>query len=127
MHPDTTANGPQGLEQLRARQEAGVPYDMAIVDVQMPGMRGLDIIGRIRQDATRHTFPVVLLTAVHDRDTRDWVGPLECAVTLPKPVRISRLYEALCQLMDASRLGRGRRPGVASARIGGAAARAAAS
>ena len=126
MHPDSTANGPQGVEQLRARREAGVQYDMAIVDMQMPGMHGLDIIGRIRHDVTHHTFPVVLLAAVHDRDTRDGVGPVECAVRLPKPVRISRLYEALCQLMDASRLERGR-PGVASARIGEAAARAAAS
>jgi two-component system OmpR family response regulator len=58
---DTCENGVDGL----ARASTG-PYDMAIVDVMLPGIDGVTMTSRLRQEGSR--LPVLMLTA---RDTVD--------------------------------------------------------
>ena len=58
---ETCENGVDGL----ARAATG-PYDMAIVDVMLPGIDGVTMTSRLRQEGSR--LPVLMLTA---RDTVD--------------------------------------------------------
>jgi DNA-binding response OmpR family regulator len=57
---DTVANGYAGLA-LAAQH----PFDLAIVDVMLPGLNGLEIVQRLRQELNS-SMPVLMLTA---RDT----------------------------------------------------------
>ena len=65
-------DGSIGLE--RVRQDA--PYDLVLMDVQMPGLNGLDATAAIRAlpDAVRATVPVIALTANAFQADRDAVG-----------------------------------------------------
>ena len=60
---DTVANGPDALNLART-----TPYDVAVVDVMLPGFDGLDLIERMRAASLR--FPVLILSARRSVDDR---------------------------------------------------------
>jgi CheY-like chemotaxis protein len=72
-HAVITTNGEQALESWQAARSAGTPYDLVLMDIQMPQLNGIETTKRIRQfeaeEAGRPT-PILALTAntlVEDR------------------------------------------------------------
>ncbi len=68
---DFATNGKQGLE-LALEQ----PYDLVILDLNLPGMDGLEICKQLREKSSRH-IPILLLTArdsIDDKVTGFGVG-----------------------------------------------------
>jgi len=59
------ADGAQALE--LARQN---PPDMVLLDIMMPGMDGYDVARALKADAATKAIPVVMVTALDDRDSR---------------------------------------------------------
>jgi two-component system alkaline phosphatase synthesis response regulator PhoP len=59
-----TADGPAGLAAVRAEQP-----DVVLLDVQLPGMDGTEVLRRLRADPPTARLPVVLLTGAPDQDT----------------------------------------------------------
>lgn len=59
-------DGTEGLEMFEAGQ-----YDLVILDLMMPGASGLEILSRIRSDATKSETPVIILTAKGQDTDRD--------------------------------------------------------
>jgi CheY-like chemotaxis protein len=59
------ASGPEAL--ARAAERAP---DLALLDVMMPGMDGFEVCRRLRADSRLAEVPVVLVTALDDRDSR---------------------------------------------------------
>ena len=59
------ADGAQALE--LARQN---PPDMLLLDIMMPGMDGYDVARALKADAATKAIPVVMVTALDDRDSR---------------------------------------------------------
>jgi len=57
-----------GFEALRAAAEL-IP-DLILLDVMMPDMDGFDVCRRLRSDPTLRDVPVILVTALDDRDSR---------------------------------------------------------
>jgi PAS domain S-box-containing protein len=97
MRPRATGRPAEALEWI-AR---GDPFDIGILDMQMPEMDGLALARRIRGRATGRTLPLVLLTSLGRRD-RGRRAP-EFEVSLAKPVKASQLYEALVGILAARR------------------------
>ena len=58
-------NGVEALEKL----ESPVPYDLLILDLNMPKLGGEETLTRIRQDPNFDTMPVIILTGDTDQDT----------------------------------------------------------
>ena len=58
-------NGEQALD--LARNEAP---DMMLLDVMMPGMNGFEVCQAIRADPDTQDLPVVMVTALQDRESR---------------------------------------------------------
>ncbi|MFC7492280.1 MULTISPECIES: response regulator transcription factor [unclassified Knoellia] len=58
-----SANGVEALEEIRRD-----PPDLAVLDVMMPGLSGIDVLREIRADDALRNVRVVLLTA-RSRDT----------------------------------------------------------
>ena len=71
--PVITVNGEQAIESWLAAQSAGTPYDLVLMDVQMPELDGIAATRRIRaREAAKQTarVPIIALTAntlVEDR------------------------------------------------------------
>ncbi len=60
---DVVANGPDALAVARA-----TPFDLAVVDVMLPGFDGLELIGRLRSAGLK--LPVLVLSARRSVDDR---------------------------------------------------------
>ncbi len=74
-------------------------YDLAIIDMHMPGMDGSTLAAKIREQG--QTLPLVLFTSLGRREATD----SHFAATLAKPLRQSQLFDTLVTLLvsDAPR------------------------
>ena len=61
----SAANGEEALA-IMSRQ----PPDLILLDVMMPGMDGYEIAGRIKSDPNTKSIPVIMLTALDDRNAK---------------------------------------------------------
>jgi GAF domain-containing protein/CheY-like chemotaxis protein len=72
---------------------AGDRFDLAILDMHMPGMDGSELAERIR--STGHTLPLVLFSSLGRREESDNLF----AATLAKPLHQSQLFDTLVTLL----------------------------
>jgi PAS domain S-box-containing protein len=46
------------------------PPDLILLDIMMPGMDGYEVAGKIKQNAATRHIPIIMVTALDDRDAR---------------------------------------------------------
>jgi two-component system cell cycle response regulator DivK len=88
-------DGPSALNLL----EIEVP-DIILLDINIPGIHGLDLAGRIKKDARLSHIPIIATTAnvlVGDKERCLEAG---CDDYLPKPLDIRRLREIMRHYLD---------------------------
>ncbi|RZK62693.1 MAG: PAS domain-containing sensor histidine kinase [Hymenobacter sp.] len=97
MVVEEAENGALGV--ARVRQDA--PYDVVLIDIQMPGLNGLDATAAIRAlpDAARAGGPIVALTANAFRADRDRYLAAGLDACLSKPFDEEEVYHALARLL----------------------------
>ncbi len=93
-------DGPQALERLRSAAERGKPYDLAIVDLNMPKIDGMELASRIKADPAIASTQLILLTSMGLRGEAEQARKVGFAAYLTKPVRQSRLYDAIATVMS---------------------------
>jgi two-component system sensor histidine kinase/response regulator len=98
----SVAGGPQAIEELRSAAEGGAPYDLAVLDMQMPGMDGIELAGRIKADPDLSPTRLVLLTSMGRRGDGEEASKSGIEAYLMKPVRQSELYDALATVMGGA-------------------------
>jgi CheY-like chemotaxis protein len=96
--PTIAPDGAAAVESWLAARAAGTPYDLVLMDVQMPVMDGLEAMRRIRSaeiDGGEARVPVLALTANAYAEDRD--AALEAGMDglLVKPLDRERLREAI--------------------------------
>ena len=102
MRNERAEGGRQALEMLREAAAAGKPYDIAILDMMMPGMNGLELARRIKSEGSIAGVRLVLLTSVGLRGDGADARRAKIEAYLSKPVRQSDLYNCLATLMGQS-------------------------
>jgi CheY-like chemotaxis protein len=86
---DHALSGLEGVEKVRQALAEGRPYQLAFVDIRMPGMDGVETIQRIWQQDSR--IQVVICTAFSDYSWEDLVrkwGQTDKLLVLKKPFDI---------------------------------------
>ena len=91
--------GVEALGKLRSAADGGEPYDVAILDFQMPGMDGMELARRIKADPPASSVRLLLLTSVGVRGERAESLRAGIQAYLVKPVRQSELHDALVTVM----------------------------
>jgi len=71
------------------------PVDVILLDVMMPGMDGLQVCERLRENPAWRSIPIVLLTAKDDIETRSRGMQLGVSEYLTKPVNKLELFARL--------------------------------
>jgi len=94
MNPTAVDTGPAALARLHTAAAAGQPYDLAILDLHMPVMDGVELARRITADPAVPTVHLVLLTSGAEANAGSGTG---IAATLTKPVRQSQLFDVLAK------------------------------
>ena len=95
IRSDSAGDGPHALEALRRGADRGESYDLAILDMQMPGMDGLQLAQAIKADPSISPVRLVMLTSVGERGDGEKARRAGIEAYLTKPVRQSELYDCL--------------------------------
>src|SRR6516225_245265 len=62
--PVQAANGKEALDKLRAE-----PYDLVLLDIEMPEMDGFAALQEIKKDAALHEIPVVMVSGNEETES----------------------------------------------------------
>jgi CheY-like chemotaxis protein/HPt (histidine-containing phosphotransfer) domain-containing protein len=89
--PDMAGDGVEALAAVHAS-----PYDLLLMDVQMPEMDGIEATRRIRWELDARHQPVIFAMSANSR-LEDRIGYLQAGMDyfVPKPVRFDALTAAL--------------------------------
>jgi two-component system sensor histidine kinase/response regulator len=98
MRDGMAENGAKALDLLRAAAESGEAYDLAVLDMQMPDMDGIQLARAISAEPAISSTRLVLLTSIgiNINETARMAG---VEVVLNKPVRQSQLHDALATML----------------------------
>ncbi|TQK50151.1 PAS domain S-box-containing protein [Streptomyces sp. SLBN-118] len=97
MQPTLVASGPEAMVCLHEAVAAGRPFDLALLDMQMPDMDGLELARRITTDQTIGRIGLLMLTSGTPLPAAE-LQAAGIAHSLSKPVQQSQLMDALVEL-----------------------------
>jgi len=101
MRADTVGSGPDALNTLREALRQDDPYQIVLIDDQLPGQRG-DTLGRaIKSEPGISGALLVLLTSMGQRGDAQRMLDLGFSGYLTRPVRQSELQDVLATLWSA--------------------------
>ncbi len=97
MRCATAVDGVDGLAQIRQAHADGKPFDVALIDMKMPGMDGIALAAAVRDDPSLAGMHLVLVTSLHSNDELARARRAGIDAYLSKPVRRHELFRALAQ------------------------------
>jgi two-component system CheB/CheR fusion protein len=93
-------DGQQAVEAAVAAREAGEPFDLVLMDMQMPVMTGREAVGKLRE--LDFTIPIIALTADAMVGERDACLEIGCNDFLPKPIDGPKLVRLIAATLSES-------------------------
>jgi PAS domain S-box-containing protein len=95
MRPVAVESGVLALETMRHAEREGAPFDLVILDMQMPGMDGFTVAREIRAIPELEGSTLVMLSSSGLRGDAARCRELGIAAYLTKPVGQSELFDTL--------------------------------
>ena len=100
---EAVASGAKALELLRTNAENKTPFDLAIMDMQMPEMDGEILAKTIKNDSAIKNTLLVILTSSGLRGDAKKMREIGIASYLTKPVKQSYLFNCLVQVFECGK------------------------
>jgi signal transduction histidine kinase/DNA-binding response OmpR family regulator len=95
---DVASNATSGLEALRAAAGSDKPFTMAILDMAMPGVNGLELARAIRSDASLTPLAISVTSSLGARPSMTDMANADVFRWLSKPLTANRLLEAIGEM-----------------------------
>lgn len=90
----------EALATIRTQANLNEPFDVVLLDHQMPGINGMQLATRIHEDTViNHPLVLVMLTGVQDAPTSSMARNVGIHKVLSKPVSGQRLKQALAEAL----------------------------
>ncbi|MDQ0029527.1 response regulator [Arthrobacter bambusae] len=100
MIPETVGEAQRALDRCREEAAAGRPFDIAVLDMCMPHMNGLELARELSTDVALTSTRIIMLTSTMNVDKAELVAA-GVQQWLTKPVRSSEFYDRLMHLVAA--------------------------
>ena len=88
-------DGPSALAFLRAHGDV----ELVLMDVNLPGMSGLDVMEEARKDRDLAHIPFVVVTATGQSASGERARALGAAGFVTKPFSPNKLYQQVCAVL----------------------------
>ncbi len=88
-------DGKQGLAEMKRANDAGDPYDIVLLDSQMPGLDGFQVAEYIKKDPVLSGAVIMMLTSGDRKFVNERARELGITDYLLKPIKWSDLKEAV--------------------------------
>ncbi len=102
LHVEVAADGPAALERLRHEAARRTPFDVALVDLMLPGIDGFAIAQAIRLDPRIANTKLILQTAYDEMGLGRQALRIGFAAYLTKPIKRETLLTTLVQVLDTA-------------------------
>ena len=99
MLPRATTSGNEALSWIKR----GDPFDMAVLDMQMPEMDGLELGTEIRRLRSKESLPMIMLTSLGQQEEILRAVRELFSAYVSKPVRQSQLFDILMGVFSATK------------------------
>ncbi|HLM60286.1 MAG TPA: response regulator, partial [Pyrinomonadaceae bacterium] len=99
MIPVEAESGAAALELLGASIQSGEPFDVALLDLMMPGMDGFELARAVKQNSQLSNVRLILMPSFGNRGDGQAAREIGVAAYLMKPVRQSQLFDCLATVM----------------------------
>jgi len=76
--------------------------DLIIMDIQLPGMSGLEVTQSLKGDAATHDIPIIATTAFATRGDEEIIMASGCDAYMAKPIAISQFLELIESVMSSA-------------------------
>jgi len=96
METVEAASGLEAIERL-----AVAPINLMVLDLNMPDMHGLEVLGFVRANQKFHNIPIIVLTTRADAASRDAAAQAGATRYLTKPFKPETLLTEARQVLDA--------------------------
>jgi signal transduction histidine kinase/CheY-like chemotaxis protein/HPt (histidine-containing phosphotransfer) domain-containing protein len=90
------SNGKEALNWIKALD----PFDLAVLDMQMPEMDGLELSKRIRAYRTKEELPIIMLTSVGRQEINEKDLDNIFSFFVSKPIKQSSLYNMILSIFS---------------------------
>lgn len=94
----TVTEAKNGVEALRVMEKT-LP-DIVMLDLWMPVMNGQDFLERMREDERWKDVPVVIMSALRDKDIIQRLMKLRISDYLVKPITVEQLSDRLPKIFS---------------------------
>lgn len=89
---------PDGEEALKALQTG--EFDLALLDNNMPGISGLELLGLIRNDKNLRDMPIIMITGHAEQEFITNAAESDIDAYLLKPITVNLLKEKVPQVIE---------------------------
>ena len=123
VREELAVSGAEALVMLRSAEAKQQPFDVVLIDMQMPEMDGMTLAKTIRADRRFAHLPLVMMTSRDGRDDPEKMRDIGIDAYVSKPLKRAALFDSLRSVladddagvgMDASLVALKRGPVVAS-------------
>jgi two-component system chemotaxis response regulator CheY len=92
------SNGLEAIEQL-----AVAPFDLMVLDLNMPDMHGLEVLKFVLGHPSYNSTPIVILTTKGDDNSKEEARAAGAACYLTKPFNPQSLSEQIKELLNSNK------------------------
>ena len=103
MHPQEAHSGFEGLAKLEDAWATGHPFRLVLLDEQMPGMDGLEVVQRARARPELRDATIMMLTSADQTAIAAKCRELGVRVCLVKPIKPAELLSSIRMVLGKCR------------------------
>ncbi|MFH0729835.1 MAG: response regulator [Pseudomonadota bacterium] len=114
---DEAVDGLQALAMVEEAFLENSPYDLMLLDCQMPHMDGFEVAQRVKEKPGGTNLPVILLTSFGD--SAEVTGDKGAYVSgyLRKPLKRQDLYDCICLVLNSGAAAKGPSPALVTREV----------
>ncbi|MCB1916305.1 MAG: response regulator [Rhodocyclaceae bacterium] len=105
MRAELAGNASDALVTVRRAAERGDQFDIALLDLHMPGTSGIQLTERLRQQPGFEGRPIVMLTSISRASVSQAARAAGVDRYLTKPIRKSQLFSAMREVLGIADCG----------------------